>query len=158
MVELEGWRSRLRSLTVTPSAASRAGVALNADGVRRTAFELLSYPGIDLRTLSRIWPDVGGIEPPLGERLVTDARYAVYLDRQREDIASFEREEGRRLPEGLSFDAMPGLSNELRQKLSQIRPQTLGQASRIEGMTPAGLAILALNSRAVEAAARAPAE
>ena len=94
----------------------------------------------------------------LPERLVTDARYAVYLDRQREDIASFEREEGRRLPEGLSFDAMPGLSNELRQKLSQIRPQTLGQASRIEGMTPAGLAILALNSRAVEAAARAPAE
>ncbi|SED06955.1 tRNA uridine 5-carboxymethylaminomethyl modification enzyme [Rhizobiales bacterium GAS188] len=155
MAKLGDWRARLQNLAVTPSAAARSGVALNADGVRRSAFELLSYPGIDLSMLRRIWPEVAEIDTALGERLVTDARYAVYLDRQREDIASFEQEEGRRLPPGLVFDAMPGLSNELRQKLAQIRPETLGQASRIEGMTPAGLAILALNSRAAEAA-RAP--
>ena len=90
----------------------------------------------------------------LAERLATEARYSVYLDRQKQDIASFEREETRRLPQGLAFDTMPGLSNELRQKLAQVRPETLGQASRIEGMTPAGLAILALNARAADQGTR----
>jgi tRNA uridine 5-carboxymethylaminomethyl modification enzyme len=147
MEELQHWRRRLEELSVTPTRAASQGIRLNNDGVRRSAFELLSYPGIEVPTLSRLWPEIAGMSEALVDRLTTDARYAVYLTRQREDIASFEREEGRRLPEGLCFDTMQGLSNELRQKLGQIRPATLGQASRIEGMTPAGLAILALNAR-----------
>jgi tRNA uridine 5-carboxymethylaminomethyl modification enzyme len=148
MVELASWRARLAELSLTPSRAAQFGIKLNGDGVRRSAFELLSYPGIDMSTIARIWPELAAIGHRLAERLVTDARYAVYLDRQNEDIASFEQDEARRLPADLVFEAMPGLSNELKQKLAQVRPETLGQASRIEGMTPAGLAILALNARA----------
>jgi tRNA uridine 5-carboxymethylaminomethyl modification enzyme len=154
MAELEGWRDRLKSLAITPNAAAACGLQLNNDGVRRSAFELLSYPGMDMERLARIWPQLQEIGAHLADRLTTDARYAVYLDRQRDEIAQFEREEGRRLPEGLEFGAMPGLSTELRQKLMQVRPLTLGQASRIEGMTPAGLAVLALNARAAEAGGR----
>ena len=150
MEKLQRWRRRLEELSVTPANAALSGVKVNNDGVRRSAFELLSYPGIGFSTLERLWPEVRDIEEGLAERLTTDARYAVYLVRQREDIASFEQDEGRRLPDGLAFEAMSGLSNELRQKLTQIRPQTLGQANRIEGMTPAGLAILALNARAAD--------
>jgi tRNA uridine 5-carboxymethylaminomethyl modification enzyme len=155
MAELDGWRSRLKSLRITPNAAAACGLQLNNDGARRSAFELLSYPGIDMGRLCGIWPELRGIGPHLADRLTTDARYAVYLDRQSEEIAQFQREEARRLPEGLEFGAMPGLSTELRQKLMQVRPLTLGQASRIEGMTPAGLAVLALNARAAEVGARA---
>jgi tRNA uridine 5-carboxymethylaminomethyl modification enzyme len=148
MAELAKWRAKLAELSLTPSKAGQFGVKLNSDGVRRSGFELLSYPGIDMSTLARIWPELGAIGHRLADRLVTDARYAVYLDRQNEDIANFEQDEARRLPADLVFEAMPGLSNELKQKLAQVRPETLGQASRIEGMTPAGLAILALNARA----------
>jgi tRNA uridine 5-carboxymethylaminomethyl modification enzyme len=154
MRELQRWRHRLSEMSVTANAAARHGVKLNNDGARRTAFELLSYPGVELATLERIWPEIAELEGWLADRLTNDARYAVYLDRQKHDIARFEQEEGRRLPQGLAFDDMPGLSNELRQKLMQVRPETLGQASRIEGMTPAGLAILAVNARAAAQATR----
>jgi tRNA uridine 5-carboxymethylaminomethyl modification enzyme len=154
MVELGRWRNRLKSLSITPTSARALGLQLNEDGARRSAFELLSYPRMDINVLSRIWPELQRLEGPLADRLTTDARYAVYLDRQIEDIAQFKRDEKRRLPAGLEFQAMPGLSTELRQKLAQVRPRTLSQASRIEGMTPAGLAVLALNARAAEAGAR----
>ncbi|MBV8185109.1 MAG: tRNA uridine-5-carboxymethylaminomethyl(34) synthesis enzyme MnmG [Hyphomicrobiales bacterium] len=154
MTRLEHWRRWLADSSVTPNQAASFGLKLNQDGMRRTAFELLSYPDITLSELCRIWPELSQIDPPLAERLATDARYSVYLERQKQDIASFEREEMRRLPHALSFETMPGLSNELRQKLAQIRPETLGQASRIEGMTPAGLAILALNARSADQAGR----
>jgi tRNA uridine 5-carboxymethylaminomethyl modification enzyme len=150
MEKLQRWRRRLEELSVTPASAALSGVRLNNDGVRRSAFELLSYPGVGFSTLERLWPEVREIEEGLAERLTTDARYAVYLVRQKEDIASFEQDEGCRLPDGLVFEEMSGLSNELRQKLTQIRPETLGQANRIEGMTPAGIAILALSARAAD--------
>ena len=156
MRELDRWRCRLEELSVTPNLAANHGVKLNNDGVRRSAFELLSHPGVDRAALAGIWPELGELPEVLAERLTTDARYSVYLARQQQDIASFEQEESRRLPQGLVFERMPGLSNELRQKLALVRPETLGQASRIEGMTPAGLAILAVNARAADQAARAP--
>ena len=152
--ELDRWRRTLCGISVTPNKAAACGLKLNHDGGRRSAFELLSYPNMELSALRRVWPELAEIDESLAERLATEARYSVYLDRQRQDIASFEREEARRLPQGLAFDTMPGLSNELRQKLAQVRPETLGQASRIEGMTPAGLAILALNARAAEQGTR----
>jgi tRNA uridine 5-carboxymethylaminomethyl modification enzyme len=156
MRELGRWRCRLEELSVTPNLAANHGVKLNNDGVRRSAFELLSHPAVDRAALAGIWPELGELPEVLAERLTTDARYSVYLARQQQDIASFEQEESRRLPQGLVFEKMPGLSSELRQKLALVRPETLGQASRIEGMTPAGLAILAVNARAADQAARAP--
>ena len=154
MRELDRWRRMLRETSVTPNKAAAYGLKLNQDGGRRSAFELLSYPNIELSALRRIWPELAEIDERLAERLATEARYSVYLERQKQDIDSFEREETRRLPHGLRFDTMSGLSNELRQKLAQVRPETLGQASRIEGMTPAGLAILALNARGADQGAR----
>lgn len=139
---VETWRTRLQQLEVTPQAASRHGLQLNRDGQRRSAFQLLSYPDISFETLDRVWPELASVPAWLRERLATDAVYAVYLDRQREDIAAFRRDEQLELPTELTFDTLPGLSGELRQKLSQVQPRTLGQAARIEGMTPAALAIL----------------
>lgn len=140
-------RDLLDGLSLTPSEAARHGLALNRDGVRRSAFELLSYPDIDWARLSAIWPQLGEVAPRVAERLSTDATYAVYLDRQQADIAAFRRDEAIRLPASLDYGAISGLSNELRAKLETIRPGTLGQAARIEGVTPAALTLLAVHAR-----------
>jgi tRNA uridine 5-carboxymethylaminomethyl modification enzyme len=147
MTALDAARQLARSLTVTPREAERHGVALKRDGHRRSAFELLAYPAIALRDLCRIWPQLGGLEPKIGEQLEIDAKYAVYLDRQAADVAAYRRDESLQLPYGLDYDALPGLSMEVRQKLGTIRPRTLGQAGRIDGITPAALTLLAAHVR-----------
>lgn len=140
---LTEWRAQLENWSLTPTEAGRFGIALNRDGQRRTAFQLLSYPDITAENLQTVWPEIAGMPAWLRGRLETDAVYAVYLDRQVEDIAAFRRDEALALPVDMAFEAMPGLSGELRHKLSVVRPATLGQAARIEGITPAALAILA---------------
>ena len=140
-------RSRLDALSLTPQAAGRHGLALVQDGVRRTAFDLLSRTDISLARLSAIWPELGGVVPALAERVETDARYHVYLDRQAADVAAFRRDEAHALPDELNFEGLPGLSAELGRKLGAVRPATLGQAARIEGITPAALTLLAAHAR-----------
>lgn len=140
--ELERGRTLAKSLSITPNEASGFGLNLNKDGQRRTAYDLLSYPDMSLQRLSAIWPELGTITGKTGERLETEARYAVYLDRQQADVAVLKREEARAIPEGLDFAALPGLSNELKQKLANRRPRSLAEAQRIDGMTPAALAII----------------
>lgn len=144
---LEAARALLHARTLTPQEAAKAGLALNQDGVRRSAFQLLSYPHIGFDDLARAWPELGAIAGPLRERLETDATYAVYLDRQAADIAAHRRDESVVLAEGIDFAALPGLSNEIRAKLDRVRPRTLGQAARIEGMTPAAITLLAAHAR-----------
>jgi tRNA uridine 5-carboxymethylaminomethyl modification enzyme len=134
-------------LTLTPRAAARHGLALNQDGLRRSAFQLLAYPEVGWCRLAQIWPELAAAPPPLRERLTTDATYAVYLNRQAADIAAFRRDESIVIDEGLDFSALPGLSNEIRAKLDLVRPRTLGQAARIEGMTPAAITLLAAHAR-----------
>jgi tRNA uridine 5-carboxymethylaminomethyl modification enzyme len=145
--ELSRVRSRLQSLSVTPKEAERQGLALNQDGIRRSAYQLLSYPDVGWSELTRLWPELAGVSRRVAERLETDATYAVYLDRQAADIAAFRRDEAVQLAEGIDFKALPGLSNEIRAKLDQVRPRTLGQAARIEGMTPAAITLLAAHAR-----------
>ncbi|MEZ5773451.1 MAG: tRNA uridine-5-carboxymethylaminomethyl(34) synthesis enzyme MnmG [Hyphomicrobiaceae bacterium] len=132
----------LSALSLTPDEALRHGLSVNRDGRRRTAFELLSLPGVDLARLAAIWPEIGGITPGIGAALATDARYAVYLERQAEDVSQLRRDEAVSLGEELDYGAIAGLSAELRQKLERARPATLGQAGRIDGMTPAALMLL----------------
>jgi tRNA uridine 5-carboxymethylaminomethyl modification enzyme len=144
---LQAGRRRVEALALTPREAARHGLDLNQDGVRRTAFQLLAYPGITMRRLAAIWPDLGALPAPVAERLETDATYAVYLDRQASDIAAHRRDEGIPLPETLDFMSLPGLSNEIRAKLDVVRPRTLGQAARIEGVTPAAITLLAAHAR-----------
>ncbi len=144
---LDGARARLDALTLTPSQAAGHGISLNQDGIRRTAFQLLAYPEIEWPDLAAVWPDLAAVPPQVADRLKTDATYAVYLDRQTADIAAFRRDEAVRLPAGLDYAAISGLSNEMRTKLETVRPGTLGQAARIEGVTPAALTLLAAHAR-----------
>jgi tRNA uridine 5-carboxymethylaminomethyl modification enzyme len=144
---LRAARHLLEQLALTPREAARHGLIMNQDGVRRSAFQLLSYPDITVGRLAAIWPELGGWAPALAERLETDATYAVYLVRQAADIAAYRRDESIVLPETLDFMGLPGLSNEVRSKLDVVRPRTLGQAARIEGMTPAAITLLAAHAR-----------
>ncbi len=127
---------------MTPNEAAGFGIHINRDGQRRTAFELLSYPGIDLTVLRRAWPELGGLDRFASEQIEIEAKYAVYLDRQTADIEAVRKDEGIDIPDGIDFSAMAGLSNELKGKLEATRPATLGQAARMEGMTAAALALL----------------
>jgi tRNA uridine 5-carboxymethylaminomethyl modification enzyme len=143
MASLAALRNMAQSLTVTPSEAERFGFALNRDGQRRTAFELLSYPDIGLGDVGRIWPEFLDVPADIGGQLEIDAKYAVYLDRQAAEVAAFKRDEAFEIPDRIDYAAVPGLSIEVRQKLSAARPRTIGQASRLDGMTPAALVLLA---------------
>lgn len=133
----------LKNLTVTPSEAQKRGLPVNQDGIRRSAFDLLSYPDVTLEGLRKVWPEeLADVTGPLAEQVATDALYAVYLERQAADIAALRRDEGLIIPVHFDFHDLSGLSIELRQKLDATRPLTLAQAARIDGMTPAALTLL----------------
>lgn len=136
-----------QSLSLTPNEAARHGLDLKHDGKRRSAFDLLAQSNLNVSALKTIWPQLGSIDPKTSERLETEARYAVYLARQERDAELLKREEQLEIPPELSFAAIPGLSLELQQKLSQRNPVTLAQAQRIDGMTPAALALLIAHIR-----------
>ncbi len=155
LTALDALRALVRSLSLTPNEAQRHGLALNQDGQRRTAFDLLSYPDIAYADVARIWPQLGAFPPVIAQQLETDARYAVYLDRQNADIAAYRRDEALTLPADLDYEAMRGLSTEIRQKLGAARPETIGQAARIDGVTPAALTLLAARVRRRGSSARA---
>ncbi len=144
---LQEGRGLLESLTITPNEAARHGLEINKDGRRRTAFELLAYPGIDLARLQPVWPEVGNIAPKIAAQLEVDARYASYVERQEADVLAFRKEEGVRIPPDFDYAAVASLSAEVRQKLERLRPATLAQASRMEGMTPAALMLLLAHLR-----------
>src|SRR5690348_13810021 len=147
MAQLEAARALARSVSLTPTEAQRHGLALNRDGQRRTAFDLLAYPRLGLADLVRIWPEFGRLAPAVAAQLEIDAKYAVYLDRQADDVAAFRRDESLALPEDLDFTQIGGLSNEMKQKFAAQRPRTVGQASRLDGVTPAALTLLAAHVR-----------
>jgi tRNA uridine 5-carboxymethylaminomethyl modification enzyme len=135
-------RKRLAELRMTPPALRRHGVAVNEDGITRSAAELLAYPGIDVARLGEIWPELDSLTAEIAEQLEIDARYAGYLERQQRDIASFRRDEALLLPADLDYAAVGSLSREIREKLAAARPSTLGAAARISGVTPAALVAL----------------
>jgi tRNA uridine 5-carboxymethylaminomethyl modification enzyme len=142
-------RARLEHLALTPSEAARKGLSLNQDGVRRSAFEILSYPGVTWEDLVSVWPELTSSPGAAVEQVAIDARYAVYLARQQDDLIRLRKDEAMDLStfDAEGFSLIPGLSNELRSKLDLIRPRSIAQASQIEGMTPAALMLLAAYSR-----------
>jgi len=142
MAALASAREFAESVSLTPNEAGRHGLALNKDGHRRSAFELLSHPHIGIAELSRIWPHLGELAPNIAAQLEIDAKYDVYLSRQAADIASYRRDESLELPEGLDYAQLRGLSNEARHKLQTSRPRSIGQAARLDGITPAALTLL----------------
>jgi tRNA uridine 5-carboxymethylaminomethyl modification enzyme len=139
---LDEARAKLKSLTLSPAAAVKAGWTINQDGRVRSAWGYLAYKEITLAHLRLVWPELESIPDAVGAQIEIEALYAAYLDRQSDDVAALRRDESLTLPEGLDYDAIGGLSNEVRSKLKAVRPMTLGQAARIEGVTPGALTAL----------------
>jgi tRNA uridine 5-carboxymethylaminomethyl modification enzyme len=142
MAALDAAKSLAKALTLTPNEAAGYGLALNHDGHRRSAFELLAYPEIGWGGLRRIWPELSAVDPSIAVHVEIDAKYDVYLKRQIADVDAFRRDEGLILGD-IDYNVVPGLSNEARAKLEATRPRTVGQAGRLDGLTPAALGILA---------------
>jgi tRNA uridine 5-carboxymethylaminomethyl modification enzyme len=149
---LETARAQATQLQLTPDQAGKHGLRVKADGQRRNLIDLLAYPEIGFDALAAIWPDIAAWPAPIREQIEIEAAYAGYLDRQRADVAAFRRDEDLALPAELDYRAIGGLSNEAREKLASVRPVTLGQASRIEGVTPGALTALLAHVRRASAA------
>ena len=145
--ELEAGRAALGALSLSPNQAATHGLDINRDGKRRTAFELLAFPAVDLARLRAIWPELGALADPIARQLEVDARYASYVTRQDIDVAALQREEGRKIPADFDYANISGLSNELAQKLTHARPATLAHAGRLDGMTPSALLLLLAHVR-----------
>jgi tRNA uridine 5-carboxymethylaminomethyl modification enzyme len=144
---LKDAREFAKSVSLTPKEAEPFGISLNKDGQRRTAFELLSYPNITISDITKVWPRFAELPAKVAEQIEIDAKYEVYLSRQAADIAAFRRDESFELPADFDYVALPGLSNEMKQKLQTHRPRTIGHASRIDGVTPAALTLLVAHVR-----------
>jgi tRNA uridine 5-carboxymethylaminomethyl modification enzyme len=148
MAALNTAKALAKSLALTPNEAARYGLALNRDGHRRSAFELLAYPEIGWAEIRGIWPELSAVDPAVAMHLEIDAKYDVYLKRQLADVDAYRRDEGLILGD-IDYGVVPGLSNEARSKLEAARPRTVGQAGRLDGLTPAALGILAAYLRRV---------
>ncbi|MAY99862.1 MAG: tRNA uridine-5-carboxymethylaminomethyl(34) synthesis enzyme MnmG, partial [Micavibrio sp.] len=140
--ELEAARVMMHALNETPTSLKKMGLNINQDGQRRSAFDLLRYPNIAFADLVQIWPELADIKPEIAEQIEIDALYAGYLDRQQVDIESFRKDENLTLPKDMDYRAIGSLSNEICQKLEAVRPETLGAASRIAGITPSAIVSL----------------
>lgn len=150
--EVEVGRSTLQSLSVTPSEARRAGLNLNLDGQRRTAYELLSYPEYGFEDLGKIWGGLNSLSKKVAEALEIEAGYSVYMDRQTAAIETQRRDEMRLIPDDFDYGILSGLSNELKNKLVAQRPSNIAQAQKVEGMTPAAISLLLVHLRREELA------
>jgi len=136
------------TLSKTPNELKAFGIKVNEDGVRRTLLDLLAYPKTTIKTLLPVWPELKALSESIRTALEADALYAGYIERQARDIAAFKRDEGLRLPDDLDYGLIGGISNEVRERLATVRPATLGQAARMEGVTPGALsAVLAYIKR-----------
>lgn len=148
--KLDGARNALSQLSVSPTVAQKAGLPVNLDGRHRNGLDLLALRAVTQASISNLWPEAGLIKPEIFTQLQTDALYSHYVERQAQDIKRLESEENAKIPSDIVYNGVPGLSNELIQKLNQIRPETIGQASRIEGMTPAAVTLLLALARGYE--------
>jgi len=144
---LDAARAFAAQRSLTPSEARRHGLNVNQDGQRRSLAALLAYPDIGLRDLAAVWPEIAGWRRDVAEQIEIDAVYAGYLDRQEADIVALKRDESLHIPRELDYAQVGGLSNEAREKLERARPVTLGQAARIEGVTPGALTALLAHVR-----------
>tara|TARA_R110000868_G_scaffold2809_3_gene19370 strand:- start:528 stop:2393 length:1866 start_codon:yes stop_codon:yes gene_type:complete len=141
-IALAAAKEMASGLKMSPSELSKRGFKVNQDGVARNVSDLLSIPEIDMAQLASVWPELSSLAPEVSEQLEIEAQYSGYLSRQLSDINAFRKDEGLAIPDGLDFDAVHGLSSEARLKLGKARPATLGQAARVDGVTPAALTSL----------------
>ena len=142
MEAIEAGRAALAQISITASEAAKSGIRIAEDGARRSGADLLSFADVDFSHLTALRPELSQVPFVIQEQLKRDALYANYIERQKRDVAALKKDEAQIIPDDFDFDALSGLSNELRQKLLKVRPSTLGQAGRVEGMTPAALTLI----------------
>lgn len=140
-------RELCESLKATPKALTEIGLTIAQDGVRRSAFELMRYQDVDVPKFAAFWPELAQIAPSIAEQIKIDATYAVYMERQKADIEAVKRDEDLPIPADMNFRGIPGLSIELQSKLEAVKPTSLGQAGRIDGMTPAAMTLVLAHTR-----------
>ena len=145
-------RQALESVVLTPHQIDAAGIKISQDGVKRSAFHLLAFPDVDLHIIEGLCPALLVFPKDIKEQIAKDALYSQYLNRQRGDIATLQREEGYVIPDGFDYAALPGLSTELKAKLRVTQPASLAQAGRIEGMTPSALTLILAHLRRADSA------
>ena len=155
MENLAQAKTLFSDFSMTPNEALKAGIKVNQDGVRRSAAEFLGFRDVDAARLAKVWPELAELDADIVRQVERDAIYAGFIERQSLDVAAMRRDEGLRIPEDLNYLGVAGLSNELQQKLTKVRPATLGQAGRIDGMTPAALALILAKIRHASAKRRA---
>ncbi len=142
MQEIEKAQKKCATCVILPSEIGKFDIKVNQDGVTRSALDLLSYPKVNIDKLTEIWPELGEFSKEIKQQVENDARYAHYIDRQNRDVAAMRRDEALEIPNNIVYSDIAGLSNELCAKLSKVMPATLGQAGRIDGMTPAALTLI----------------
>ena len=150
MADLTSAKAAIGDCSLTPNEAAKHGIRIAADGARRSGMDLLAFPDVTVDRLVQIWPKLGGIGSDVAKQVEFDAIYGKYLERQQRSVEALKRDEGRRIPGGIDYASIAGLSNELSGKLGSARPETLGQARRIDGMTPAALALILARIRLTE--------
>ena len=132
----------MSNLNISPSKASKFGIKIAKDGISRNANEILTQKGVDMKKIREIWPDIPYFDNELDQQIEINAHYRGYLKKQKADILAFKRDENLIIPEKINYDNLSGLSNEVKDKFKEIKPKTMGQALRIDGITPAAVYIL----------------
>lgn len=150
MERLSAGRARLESMSVTPKQVAAAGIKVNADGTRRSGIDLLAFPDVSFEDLIPLDPELEEVDRESRVQLARDALYANYIARQTLDVEAMRRDEAQRIPSGFDYEKLEGLSSELKGKLSRVQPETLGQAARIDGMTPAAATLILARLRQME--------
>ena len=140
--ELKKTQDKMDKLNITPSKVSKYGINIAKDGVNRNANQILSQKSVDMSKIREIWPEIKFISREIDEQLEINSHYRGYLKKQNDDILAFKKDENLVIPEKIDYDTFSGLSNEVKSKFKKIRPKTMGQALRIDGITPAAVYIL----------------
>ena len=132
----------MSTFNISPSKAEKHAINIAKDGIFRSAEEILTYKGVDMSKVREIWPEIANYGSEIDEQIEINSHYRGYLKKQKADILAFKRDENLAIPDNLDYDQFSGLSNEVKAKFKQIRPKTMGQALRIDGITPAAVYIL----------------
>ena len=133
---------QMSNLNISPSKADKFGIKIAKDGVFRSAEEILTQKSVDMTKIRNIWPEIADYGDEIDEQIEINSHYRGYLKKQKADILAFKRDENLKIPDNIDYDQFSGLSNEVKAKFNEIRPKTMGQALRIDGITPAAVYIL----------------